>query len=150
LRRVALFAVLAVVAAGCGGDERLSKSEYEQRMQEIGSELETASSSLGDLSQTGNLERLADRIAEFRDRLEDGASDIDDLNPPEDAETETQEIADSLQAFADAFGEMEQAARDGAVQELQQAQQEIAREGAEAQRAADALEAKGYDIGFDD
>jgi hypothetical protein len=147
IRRLAGILVLAVVAGGCGGDGgRLSKSEYEQRMQEIGTELRNASSAL-DFSQTRDLQKLADTIAEFRDRLENAASDVDDINPPEDAETETEQIGQALHAFADTFNKMESAAREGKLQELQEAQAEIAAQGAEAQRATASLKRKGYNIG---
>ncbi len=147
LSTLLLVAVIAALVTGCGGDGgRLSKGEYEQKMQEIGTELRNASSGL-DFSQTSDLQKLADTIAEFRARLEDAANEVDDLNPPENAETETQQIGDALHAFAETFDKMEQAARDGKLQELQAAQQEIAAEGAKAERATESLKEKGYDIG---
>jgi len=147
LRRLASILVLAAIAAGCGGDGgRLSKSEYEQKMQEIGTELRNASSGL-DFSETRDLQKLADTIADFRDRLEDAANDVDDIDPPANAETETKQIGEALHAFADTFDKMETAAREGKLQELQQAQAEIAQEGAEAQRATESLKDKGYNIG---
>jgi hypothetical protein len=144
-----LIAVATAVAAGCGGggDGRLSKAEYEQRMQAIGTELRTASSAIGDLSQTRDLDKLADTIADFRERLDEAADDVDGLTPPEDAEEETDKIAEALHAFADTFGEMEDAARDGDLAALQKAQAEIANKGAEAQRATESLKQKGYEIG---
>jgi hypothetical protein len=145
---ILLIAVATAVAAGCGGgDGRLSKAEYEQRMQAIGSELQTASAAIGDLSQTRDLEKLADTIADFRERLDEAADDVDGLSPPEDVEEETDQIAQALHAFADTFGEMEDAARDGDLAGLQQAQAEIANKGAEAQRATESLKEKGYEIG---
>jgi hypothetical protein len=145
---ILLIAVAAAVAAGCGGgDGRLSKAEYEQRMQAIGSELRTASAAIGDLSQTRDLDKLADTIAEFRDRLDEAADDVDGLNPPEDVEEETGKIAAALHAFANTFGEMEDAARDGDLAALQKAQAEIAGETAEAQQATESLKRKGYEIG---
>jgi predicted nucleic acid-binding Zn-ribbon protein len=144
-----LIAVATAVGAGCGGgdDGRLSKAEYEQRMQAIGTELRTASSAIGDLSQTRDLDKLADTIADFRERLEEAADDVDGVTPPEDVEEETDKIAEALHAFADTFGEMEDAARDGDLAGLQQAQAEIASKGAEAQRATESLKQKGYEIG---
>jgi hypothetical protein len=147
---VILFvAVAAAVAAGCGGGDggRLSKAEYEQRMQAIGSELQTASAAIGDLSQTRDLDKLADTIADFRERLDEAADDVDGLTPPEDVEEETEQIAEALHAFADTFGEMEDAARDGDLAGLQQAQADIANKGAEARRATESLKQKGYEIG---
>jgi hypothetical protein len=148
LRARTLLILLIVVAAGCGGgDGRLSKTEYEQQMQAIGSELRAASSGIGDLSQTRDLDKLADTIADFRDRLDEAADDVDGLNPPGDVEEETDKIAEALHAFADTFGEMEDAARDGDLPALQNAQAEIATKGAEAQRATESLKQKGYEIG---
>jgi chromosome segregation ATPase len=145
---ILLIVVAAAVAAGCGGgDGRLSKAEYEQRMQAIGSELRTASAAIGDLSQTRDLDKLADTIAEFRDRLDEAADDVDALSPPEDVEEETEKIAAALHAFANTFGEMEDAARDGDLAALQKAQAEIAGETAEAQQATESLKRKGYEIG---
>jgi hypothetical protein len=149
LRKLLLLAFAATFLAGCGGDGdgRLSKAEYEDRMQEIGAELRTASEGIGDLSQTRDLDRLADTISDFQERLDEAADDVDALSPPENVEEETDEIAEALHAFADTFGEMEAAARDGNLAELQQAQAEIASKGAEAQRATASLEQKGYEIG---
>jgi chromosome segregation ATPase len=148
LRKLLLLAFAATLLAGCGGDGgRLSKAEYEDRMQEIGAELRAASSGIGDLSQTRDLDKLADTISDFQERLDEAADDIDALSPPEDVEQETDEISEALHAFADTFGEMEAAARDGNLAELQQAQAEIASKGAEAQRAVQSLERKGYEIG---
>jgi hypothetical protein len=141
--------VLAVaVLAGCGGGgDRLSKGEYEQRMQEIGAELRTATAGISDLGQTRDLDKLADGLADFQGRLDEAADDVDAISPPAIVEQETDEIAEALHAFADTFGEMEDAARDGDLPGVQRAQAEIASKGAEAQRATQSLERKGYEIG---
>lgn len=142
--------VLAVGAAACGGGggggDRLSKDEYEQQMSAIGADLQEASSGV-DISSTTDLDKVADTVADFKTELDSAAAKVDDLNPPEDAEAETEKIADALHAFADEFGKMEQAARGRDTEALQQAQQAVITEGAAAQQAANDLKAKGYDIG---
>jgi hypothetical protein len=142
--------VLALGAAACGGGggggDRLSKSEYEDQMSAIGADLQEASSGV-DISSTTDLDKVADTVADFKDDLENAADKVDDLNPPEDAEEETAKIAAALHAFADEFGKMEQAARERNTEALQQAQQAVITEGAEAQQAANDLKEKGYDIG---
>jgi hypothetical protein len=147
---IVLAAIVASIASGCGGGggggDRLSKSEYEQKMSAIGKELQDASAGI-DLTNTSDLDRLADEVGKFRVRLEDAANDVDDLNPPENAEEETAKIADALHAFADEFDTMEKAARKGDVAALQKAQQAVVSEGTEAQEAAKDLKDKGYDIG---
>jgi hypothetical protein len=146
-----LAAAIAIAAAGCGGGgggggDRLSKSEFEQKMSGIGDDLQQASSGI-DLSNTKDLDKVADAVAAFKTKLEDAANEVDDLNPPADAEEETGKIADALHAFADEFGNMEKAARNGDLGDLQKAQQAVITEGTEAQRAAQALKDKGYNIG---
>ena len=146
-----LAAVIAIAAAGCGGGgggggDRLSKSEYEQEMSSIGKDLQTASSGI-DLTNTNDLGKVADSVAAFKKELEAAANKVDDLNPPADAEEETGKIADALHSFAGEFGKMEEAARKGNLADLQKAQQAVITEGTEAQKAAQALKDKGYNIG---
>lgn len=146
-----LAVLFAIVAGGCGGGggsggDRLSKSEYEQKMSSIGKDLQTASSGI-DLTNTKDLDKVADSVAAFKKELEDAANKVDDLNPPANAEEETGKIADALHAFAGEFGKMEEAARKGNLADLQKAQQAVITEGTEAQKAAQALKDKGYNIG---
>jgi hypothetical protein len=149
---VILVAAIAVAATGCGGGgssgggDRLSKSEYEQQMSSIGTDLQEASSGI-DLSNTQDLDKVADTVADFKTKLEEAAERVDKLNPPADAEEETDKIADALHAFADEFGKMEKAARDKNLGDLQKAQQAVITEGQEAQQAAQDLKNKGYNIG---
>jgi hypothetical protein len=145
-----LAAVIAIAAAGCGGGggggDRLSKSEYEQEMSSIGKDLQTASSGI-DLTNTKDLDKVADSVAAFKTELEAAANKVDDLNPPANAEEETGKIADALHAFAGEFGKMEEAARKGNLADLQKAQQAVITEGTAAQKAAQDLKDKGYNIG---
>jgi hypothetical protein len=143
---------IAIAAAGCGGGggdgggDRLSKSEFESKMSSIGADLQQASSGI-DLSNTKDLDKVADAVAAFKKKLESAADQVDDLNPPADADEETGKIADALHAFADEFGKMEKAARKGDLGDLQKAQQAVITEGAAAQKAAQDLKNKGYNIG---
>jgi hypothetical protein len=146
-----LVVVIAIAAAACGGGgggggDRLSKSEYEQKMASIGADLQEASSGV-DLTNTKDLDKVADTVAAFKSRLETAAIQVDDLNPPADAEEDTNKIADALHAFADEFGKMEKAARKGDLGDLQKAQEAVISEGTEAQKAAQDLKDKGYNIG---
>src|SRR5262245_23025566 len=146
---IVVMLVLALAVAACGGGgsgDRLSKEEYEQQMKSIGTDLQEASSGV-DISSTTDLDEVADTVADFKNDLESAADKVDELNPPEEAAQDTDKIADALHAFADEFGKMEQAARDRNTKALQDAQQAVITEGGEAQKAADDLKAKGYDIG---
>ena len=115
-------------------------------MSSIGTDLQQASSGV-DLTDTKDLDKVADAVATFKTKLESAADQVDDLNPPADAEEETGKIADALHAFADEFGKMEKAARKGDLGDLQKAQQAVISEGTAAQQAAQDLKNKGYNIG---
>ncbi len=150
-RAITLWGVAAVVllAAGCGGGGgRLSKSQYEQKLKAEGAELSSAFKGT-DLAHPNDLKQLASRIDTLQGKLNKAADDIDALEPPQEAKADNTEIAAALHSFADQFGKLKQAARDGDTQKIQQLQQELGGSQAvkDAQSATNDLVQKGYDIG---
>jgi hypothetical protein len=147
-----LGAAVVAVAAGCGGgggggsSDRLSKSEYEQKLKAEGKQLKTAFSA-SDLEQSSNLNDLTTKITSLQQELDQSASDLEELNPPEDAEADNAKLADALHKAADKFGELRKAAKAQDQQRLQQLTQEVGRVLQEGKAASDDLKAKGYDIG---
>jgi chromosome segregation ATPase len=143
-----LAAVLVALAAGCGGggSDRLSKSEYEQKLKGEGSQLKTAFSAV-DLEQSANVGDLTTKLTNLEQELDQSASDIEGLKPPEDVEAANQKLANALHNTADKFGELKQAAKAKDQQRIQQLSQEVATVLQEGRSAAEELKAKGYDIG---
>jgi len=143
-----LAAALALGLAACGGDGRLSKSEYEQKLQSQGEALTSAFKGI-DLGNSGNLKEIGAKIGSLQAQLEQAAKAIDDLNPPEDAEADNRRIAAALHKFANEFGRMKKAAQSGDPQQMQAIEREIssAREVRDAQEATRDLKAKGYKVG---
>jgi predicted nucleic acid-binding Zn-ribbon protein len=144
----ALAAAIVLVFAGCGGGGRLSKSEYEQKLQAQGETLRSAFKGT-DISNSGNLKEISAKIATLQAKLEKAADEIDALDPPKDAEADNRKIADALHKFANEFGKMKKAAQSGDPKRMQQIEQEIstAREVKDAQDATADLKRKGYKVG---
>jgi TolA-binding protein len=140
---------LVILLAGCGGGGgggRLSKSDYEQKLKSEGSQLKTAFSAV-DLEKSSDINDLTTKLTNLQQELDQSASDIEELNPPEDVEADNQKLAHALHNAADKFGELKQAAKAQDQQRMQQLGQEVSTVLQEGQSAADDLKAKGYDIG---
>jgi phage-related protein len=147
-RALALGAAIAVAAAaGCGGggDSRLSKAQYEQKMQAEAKSLQTSVSNLG--SAVGSLTTLAAKVDTIQKAFTKAASDIDALSPPKDAEADTQKIADTLKRFAGLLGDIKSAAAKKNTTLVQQLFVQIQSAGRGAAQASTDLKQKGYDIG---
>jgi hypothetical protein len=142
---------LVAAAAGCGGsggssDGRLSKSEYEQKLKAEGSRLKAAFSA-SNIEQSSDLKDLTAKVTKLQQDLDKTASDLDDLEPPADAEADNAKLADALHKAADKFGELKEAAKDQDQQRLQQLGMDVATILQQGQAASDDLKKKGYDIG---
>jgi hypothetical protein len=145
--------VLALAAAGCGGGDgggdRLSKEEYETRLEEIGDTIGDSLDELSGLSDPESLDQVADQVEEGADALRDGADEIDALEPPEDAEEATDRIVEGTRSLADEFDRIADLAREGEIADLQEAGSAIVgSEGVQQiQSAIEELEDKGYGVG---
>jgi septation ring formation regulator EzrA len=145
-----LAAGVVAVAAGCGGGggggDRLSKSEYEQKLKAEGSHLKAAFSG-SDIEGSSNVNDLTSKLTALQNELDQSASDLEALSPPQDAEADNTKLADALHKAADKFGELKTAAKDQDQKRLQQLTQEVGAVLQEGKAATDDLKKKGYDIG---
>jgi DNA anti-recombination protein RmuC len=152
-RAAAIGAVvlLAAAAAGCGGGgdsggDRLSKSEYEQRLKAEGSRLKAAFTA-SNIQQSSGIQDLTAKVEKLKQELNKAATDLEALNPPSDAAADNTKLADALHNAADKFDELKQAAKEQNQQKLQQLTTEVATVLQQGQAASDDLKKKGYDIG---
>jgi hypothetical protein len=150
--RTAAIAAASLVAiapacggGGGGGGDRLSKSEYEQKLKAEGADLKAAFSGV-DL-QGANVNELETKLTKLQNELDQSASDIEDLNPPENADAANQKLANVLHRAADKFGELKEAAKEQDLPRLQKLSQQVAVVLRDGQAAANELKSKGYDIG---
>jgi len=148
-----IVALAVALAAGCGGDgDRLSKAEYEQRLNETGNNIERSFDDLGDAFQGGadqtSLDDAAARIGEIQEQIRSEADELEDAEPPEDAEAEHEQFVEGLNGVADDLGEFRQAVEEGDVQAIQEFGQDF-QESEAAKRleeAGDSLQEKGYNL----
>src|SRR4051812_935958 len=92
---LALFLVLGAV--GCGGGDsgdRLSKSEYETKVKQIGSDLTNSLTPLKEKTQ--NLGQLETKVGQAQARLHTAALGLRKLKPPKDVEADNAKLAASL------------------------------------------------------
>lgn len=148
-RRVPLVLAAAglVALAGCGDEERLSREEFKDRLQSI------------DRRESERFERLAQRVMRLKpdqllpDDVKEGmrdvaagnrraADELDELNPPKDAEDATGGLIEALRERADAFA---QAAREQRIS-LRQLEEEgsTTKAGEKIDRAFERLRREGF------
>jgi hypothetical protein len=154
-RTVAILstAVLAL-AAGCGGDERLSKDAYQQELDSAIQKVEQAFEGLGESLQkvgsgSGSLDQVAEEVGNIQDELDSAADDLDGVTPPENVEAAHDELVDGMKGLSDDLEEFKGAIEDGDTSAIE-------RFSAEAQDlpsvkkledASNELKDKGYDVG---
>jgi hypothetical protein len=144
-------AVLLAAATGCGGgggsgSDRLSKSEYEQKLKAEGSRLKAAFTA-SNIEQSSGIQDLTAKVEELKQELNKAANDLEALSPPSDAAADNTKLAEALHTAADKFDELKQAAKYKNQQKLQQLTTEVATVLQQGQAASDDLKKKGYDIG---
>lgn len=148
-KRAGLVAVvvLASLAAGCGGSSRLSKTQYEQRIQKDGKAVQQAVASIS--GNPGTLKQLALQVAAAEKAAKKAADDLDGAKPPSEVEADNTKIVAALRAIDTQLLKLEQAAKDGDSAAAQAAASAIqnAPEIKAAQTAATDMRKKGYDIG---
>src|SRR5436190_13159857 len=79
-----LALVVAIGVAGCGGgSDRLSKTEYEGKLKDIGSSFQSISTAFqGNNSSIGAVEQ---KMGTAQTKLQDAANSLNGLKPPKDA-----------------------------------------------------------------
>jgi hypothetical protein len=141
-----LALVLAIAVAGCGGGERLSKAEYQQKLKAAGVELSAASKSL---AQATTGPQFAAGVEQVQDGMRKVADDLDGLNPPEDVDAANDRLVNALRGLADEFDKVKEAAAKGAT-EARAAGARLASSQAseDAQQAILEIQRRGYDVGL--
>jgi hypothetical protein len=145
--RMLVVAAAAALVAGCGGSGRLSKAQYEQRIQADGKAAQQAvTKAAGSLGSPGS---LAAQISTARQAVKKAADDLDAAKPPKDAEADTHTIVVGLRTIETELGRLEGPAKKHDFAALQAGASALqgAPEIKAAQRAANDLKRKGYKIG---
>jgi hypothetical protein len=142
---------LALLIAGCGGggggEGKLSKSEFEQRIQKDGDAVKKAFAPLN--TPPKSLNELADKLAAGEDQLNEVADDLDSAKPPNDVAEDTTKLAVGLRKLADELELMRKAAEKGDPKLVQDALKSLQGSHAlvDAQAATTDMKKKGYSLG---
>jgi hypothetical protein len=142
---LAAAAAVALVA-GCGGSSRLSKADYEQKIQADGKAVQKVVSKINGSASLGS---LATQIGAAEQAVKAAADDLDTIKPPQDAEADNKTIVLALRTIDTQLVRLQAAAKKGDIAAAQAAGAAIqnAPEIKAAQRAAKDLKQKGYKIG---
>jgi hypothetical protein len=93
------LAAAALVAAGCGGT---SKDDYEDEINRIGETLDEEFTQIGrELQASGGLANAADEVREGAEAYDAAAAELEDIEPPEDAEEAHAKIVAGVELLAD-------------------------------------------------
>jgi hypothetical protein len=102
------LATLAIAAVGCGGT---SKEDYEKEIDQVGQTLDDQFTEIGrDIQASGSLKNAASEVEKGARALDDAAAELDDIEPPDDAEDAHTKIVDGVELLADDFREAARAA----------------------------------------
>jgi hypothetical protein len=148
-----LAALSLALAAGCGGDEGLSKADYEQEVRSAGDRLESAFTKLAESGQgaagQGSVDEVTGTIKEAQDELRASADDLDGIDPPEDVQQEHARLVGGLRALADDLDELRKAIDERDLAGVRSFLERVPELEAVTtiQEATRAIREKGYDIG---
>ena len=143
--RIAVVVASAVVLAGCGGEERLSKPEYEQKVRSVYAGVQAAFRETSSVSGT----ELATAVADAQERLRDAAEELEAIEPPKDVEEQNEEIVEGLREYASDLDELREAVVSGNATAVERFNAEISQNPAVERiaEAAEEMKFKGYDLG---
>ena len=143
--RIAVVAASVVILAGCGGEERLSKPEYEQKVRSVYAGVQAAFGETRSVSGA----QLANAVADAQQRLRDAADELDTVEPPKNVEKGNEELVEGLQEYANDLDELREAVVHRNAAAVERFNAEIGENPAVEQiaEAAEEMKFKGYDLG---
>lgn len=111
---LALLILGALLVAGCGGGDELSKEEYQTQVRDaIEPVVDTSQSLASDATEAQSVADLSDPLAEAETTYSETASTLDDIEPPEDVADLHGRLVTAHEEIATAAGEAGTAAEEG-------------------------------------
>jgi hypothetical protein len=143
--RTLLTLSVGLLLAGCGGEERLSKSEYEQKVQVVYADVQQAFRETNVKAQS----HLADRVEAAQEQLREASEELEAVEPPKDVEEDNEEIVEGMRDYADDLDELREAAARGDRGAIESFNARIAEKKSvrKIAEAAEEMKFKGYDLG---
>jgi hypothetical protein len=125
--------VALILAAGCGGDDGLSREEFVSEADAICQEFDQR---LDDVEEPQSPEDVERYVDEVRPVIEDGLNELEELQPPEELEGRWNELVASNDESLEALDDLRQAAANGDQERLQEITEDASQRDAESDRIA--------------
>jgi hypothetical protein len=131
-----LTGAMGLAAAGCGGDDRLTREELIEEADATCAEFDQQ---IEDVPEPESLDDIERYVQEIRPIVEEGTDELDALEPPEDLADEYDEWIEATRSGVDRFDELEEAAASGDEQRIQEVFEDVGTGGEEADRLAEEI-----------
>jgi hypothetical protein len=137
---------LALVLSGCGGGDRLSKSQYQRHLTSDTQEIRKAFLPLS--TPPSSMGELAGKLKVGESQLNDAANDLEGLNPPKEIEKDNKTLAKGLHKFAEELDSFRKAAEKEDPQLLRKTFADLQRSHAlvDVRNATTDMKKKGYKL----
>ncbi len=149
MRRLVFLALAVALVAGCGGSSRLSKTQYQQKLQADGKAVQKTITALSGGASAGSLATIVKRVDSAEAAVKSAADDLGSLKPPADAAADNATIVTALRTIQSGLERLKKAASSGDFATAQKvgASIETSPQVKAAEKATADLKAKGYTIG---
>jgi hypothetical protein len=131
-----LTGAMGLAAAGCGGDDRLTREELVEEADATCADFDQRIEEIDEPESPEDIERY---VQEIRPIVEEGTDELAELQPPEELEDEYDQWIQETRSAIDMFDELEEAAASGDEQRIQEVLQGAGDGGEEADRLAQEL-----------
>jgi hypothetical protein len=131
-----LTGAMGLAAAGCGGDDRLTREELVEEADATCADFDQRIEEIDEPESPEDIERY---VQEIRPIVEEGTDELAELQPPEELEDEYDQWIQETRSAIDMFDELEEAAASGDEQRIQEVLQGAGEGGEEADRLAQEL-----------
>ncbi len=138
------FVAAALVGAGCGGDsDEDKKQEYAEKLDEahgtFNRELTAAGATMRAAGQSKSRERYGRGAQQLQAATDDFKEELDELEPPSDAENEEEAVVEAVDEFAESVASINAAVQAGDDDTIRAEAANVQAKGAEVDQAIETL-----------
>jgi len=150
MRKLPLLVLVVLALAACGGSGRMSKADYQARLQADGKTVQTTVTALTKTGSVTSLSAFATKVDSAEASVKKAADDLASLKPPKDVETDNRQIVTALRTIQSGLEKLKATAASGGTAAVIAAagRLENAPQLKTAEKAIADLKSKGYRVGF--
>jgi hypothetical protein len=149
MKRLSFLLLVGVLAAACGGSNRMSKAQYQQRLTADSKAVQKVITQLTKSGSSPTLAGFATKVDAAEAVVKKSADDLAAAKPPKDVDADNATIVTALRKIQSSFETMKTAAASGGSTAVLTATAALERspELKAAERAIGDMKKKGYDVG---